>query len=122
MSLNLSRIAASTLIALAAGPFLMSSSMAASDEATIVASAAPTSTAPSSDKALAVAVADALSKSLGDSTVKNVKVVSSDGTVTLNGWINSPDQESKARKVASTVPGAAKVYSRLRMWSTENNN
>ena len=118
MTHPLSRIAASVLLALAAGPFLMSHSLAAGDEAGIVATAAPTSSTPSTDKALAAAVADALGKSLGDSTVKNVKVLSHDGAITLSGWINSPIQESQARKIASNVPGITKVHSRLRMWST----
>ena len=118
MTAKLTRIAASALLALAAGPFLLSSSLAAADEAGIVASAASTSSAPSSDKALAAAVADALAKSLGDSTVKNVKVLADDGAITLSGWINSSAQESQARKIASNVPGTTKVHSRLRMWST----
>jgi osmotically-inducible protein OsmY len=41
-----------------------------------------------------------------------------DGTVTLNGWVGSPKQEAQARKIASDVPGTAKVYSRLRTWSS----
>ena len=120
MASKLHRIAASTLIALAAGPFLLYAGTAAANQAAISASAAATSPDPASDKALAVAVAEALSTSLGDSAVKNVKVTASDGTVTLAGWINSPIQESQARKLASTVPGVTRVYSRLRMWSTES--
>nr|WP_315431157.1 BON domain-containing protein [uncultured Albidiferax sp.] len=122
MTPRISRIAAGALLALAAGPFLMSSSVAATDTASIVASAAPTSSAPSNDRALAAAVADALGKSLGDSTVKNVKVLADDGAITLSGWINSPIQEAQARKIASNVPGATKVHSRLRMWSTSTSD
>ncbi len=115
------RLAASALIALAAGPFFMASGMAAAGDS-VVASAAVTSVVASPhDKALAASVADALGKSLGDG-VKNVQVGSNDGVVTLSGWVTSPKQETQARKIASTVPGATHVYSRLRTWSSEDLN
>jgi osmotically-inducible protein OsmY len=97
MPRKLQRIAASTLVALAAGPLFSAYGMA--------------------DTALVASVTEALHKSLGDS-VKNVQVTSADGTVTLNGWVGSPKQEAQARKIASDVPGTAKVYSRLRTWSS----
>jgi hypothetical protein len=101
MAPTLQRIATRTLIALAIGPLFSAYAM--------------------TDTALAVSVSEALNKSLGDS-VKNIKVTSTDGTVTLNGWVNSPKQEAQARKVASDVPGATKVYSRLRTWSSADLN
>lgn len=121
MASSIYRITVRILIALAAGPLLQPAGMAAPDETGIAASAAITSSNPSSDKALAIAVAEAVSKALGDSTVKNLKVQSSDGEVTLSGWLNSPNQESLARKIASNVSGTSKVYSRIRIWSTEAN-
>ena len=120
MTVSFKRIATSTLIALAAGPLFVASSMAGT-EAVVIASAASTSASANGDKALASAVANAIIPSMG-SQVKNVKVSSNDGTVTLSGWITGPDQESQARHIAANVPGASKVYSRLRTWSSETYN
>ena len=117
MTTSLKRIATSTLIALAAGPVFVASSMAGSN-AVAIASAASTSATANDDKALSTAVANAIRQSMG-SQAKNVKVSSDDSTVTLSGWITGPDQESQARRIAANVPGAAKVYSRLRTWSCE---
>ena len=120
MTASFKRIATSTLIALAAGPLFVASSMAGTD-AVVIASAASTSTTTNGDKALASTVANAISQSMGDQ-VKNVKVSSNEGKVTLSGWITGPDQESQARHIAANVPGTTKVFSRLRTWSSETYN
>ncbi|BDT68913.1 hypothetical protein os1_31000 [Comamonadaceae bacterium OS-1] len=117
MTVSFQRIAAIALVALATGPLFTASSMAATD-AVVVASAASTSASANGDKALASAVANAISQSMG-SQVKNVAVSSNDGTVTLSGWITGPDQESQVRHIAANVPGTTRVYSRLRTWSSE---
>lgn len=113
MSLSVKRIVTSTAMALVAGPFFMVSSMAATD-----AVAAPSTQAVATDStALSAAVVQAINASMGDQ-VKNVKVSSNAGAVTLSGWVTGPSQVSQARFIASKVPGATKVFSRLRAWAT----
>ena len=104
MAPTFQRLAASTLLALAAGPFLMASSL-------------PATAAPSPDEALATEVHNALTSQLGNA-VKNVTVAADNGTVTLSGWTQGPISEGKARYVASTVPGVDRAYSKIRMFST----
>lgn len=117
MNFHTHHITARLALALAAGPLMVASSWAATATPTASASA-PMAPAPS-DSAVSKAVTEALNTSLGDEAQK-LKVSTKKGIVTLSGWINQPDMEAQARKVASEVPGAKKVYSRIRLWSTEN--
>ena len=102
MAPTLQRLAAATLMALATGPFLLASSMAATP-----------------DEALAQAVQTALTTQLGPA-VKDVTVTANHGTVVLSGWTQSPAAESKARYLASTVPGVTRAYSKIRLFSTSD--
>lgn len=100
MNHSINRIAASALFALAAGAFL------------------PAHAATDAD--LAGSVQSALSNSLGGGA-KDMTVTAHNGAVTLHGWAQGPVEESKARYVASTVPGVAKAFSKVRTYSTDNN-
>ncbi|WP_367847354.1 BON domain-containing protein [Rhodoferax sp. WC2427] len=95
------RLAASTLLAIAAGPLLMASSMAATP-----------------DEALAETVQTALATQLGRAA-KDVTVSVNNGTVVLHGWTQGPGTEGKARYIASTVPGVTRAYSKIRMFSSD---
>ena len=101
MTRSINRIAASALFALAAGAFLPAH-------------------AAGNDVDLASSVQSAISTSLG-SDAKDVTVTASNGTVTLHGWAQGPQEEAKARYVASTVPGVANAYSNVRTFSTDTN-
>ncbi|BDT70224.1 hypothetical protein os1_44170 [Comamonadaceae bacterium OS-1] len=102
MTRSFNRIAASALFALAAGAFLPAHAAA-------------------NDADLASSVQSAISTQLG-SDAKDVTVTASNGTVTLHGWAQGPQEESKARYVASTVPGVANAYSNVRTFSTDTND
>ncbi|MDO8251535.1 MAG: BON domain-containing protein [Rhodoferax sp.] len=75
-------------------------------------------TAPG-DPALATAVTDAIHEALDDKA-KDIQVAVNDGVVMLSGWANQPSHESRARAVASRVPGVVNVYSRVRLWSSDD--
>lgn len=96
----LTRLVAQSLLAIAAGPLLVVSSFAAT-----------------SDEALQSSVQQAIQQSLGYRG-KDITVTAENGPLTLHGWVHGARQVSQARTVASTVPGAGDVYSRLRIWST----
>ena len=102
MTRSFNRVAASALFALAAGAFLPAHAAA-------------------NDADLAGAVQSAITTSLG-SDAKDVTVTASNGTVTLHGWTQGPQEESKARYVASTVPGVANAYSNVRTFSNDSND
>lgn len=101
MAHTLQRLAATTLLALATGPFLLASSHAATP-----------------DEVLADTVQTALTAQLGRA-VKDVTVRADNGTVVLHGWTQGPIAEGKARYVASTVPGVARAYSKIRTFSSD---
>ncbi len=96
------RLAATVLLAIATGPFFVASS-----------------TAATTDDALAATVHKLLIAQLGKD-VKDVTVAASDGTITLSGWTQGSAAEGKARYLASTVPGVARAYSKIRMFSTSD--
>ena len=96
----LTRLAARTLIVIAAGPLLMDSSFAYT-----------------SDENLQSSAQQAIQQSLGF-MAKDITVTAENGTLILHGWVHGARQVSQARTVASTVPGASDVYSHLRIWST----
>lgn len=81
--------------------------------------ASSSSAAAAGDPALADAVTDAIQKSLDDKA-KDIQVAVHDGVVMLSGWANRPSHESRARAVASRVPGVVNVYSRVRLWSSDD--
>ncbi len=101
MTRSITSIAASALLALSAGAFLPAH-------------------AASSDADLARAVQTALTTELG-SDAKDLTVVADNGSITVQGWAYGPQEEAKARYVASTVPGVANAYSAVRTFSTNNN-
>lgn len=82
---------------------------------------APASSSASAvgDPALATAVTDAIQKSLDDKA-RDIQVAVNGGVVMLSGWANLPSHESRARAVASRVPGVVNVYSRVRLWSSDD--
>jgi hypothetical protein len=75
-------------------------------------------TAPD-DPALATAVTDAIQTSLDDKA-RDIQVTVNDGVVLLSGWARQPSHESRARAVASRVPGVVNVYSHVRLWSSDD--
>ncbi|WP_394791883.1 BON domain-containing protein [Rhodoferax sp.] len=99
MTRTFNRIAASALFTLAAGAFLTAHA--------------------ATDADLASSVQSALSSSLG-SDAKDVTVTSRNGSVTLHGWTQGPQEEAKARLIASKVPGVHNAYSTVRTFSTDN--
>jgi osmotically-inducible protein OsmY len=101
MTRSINRIAASALFALAAGAFLPAH-------------------AASNDGELAGQVQSALSSKLG-SDAKDLTVTADNGSITLHGWAQGPQEEAKARYVASTVPGVANAYSAVRTFSSDIN-
>ncbi|SDO78635.1 BON domain-containing protein [Rhodoferax sp. OV413] len=101
MTRSINRIAAAALIALAAGPFM--SAQAATNDAD-----------------LASAVQSSLSNSLG-SDASNLTVTANNGNITLHGWTQGPQEEAKARFVASKVPGVHNAYSSVRTFSSDSN-
>jgi osmotically-inducible protein OsmY len=102
MTRSFNRIAASALFALAAGAFLPAH-------------------AATSDADLASSVQSALSSKLG-SDAKDLTVTASNGSITVHGWAQGPQEEAKARYVASTVPGVTNAYSTVRTFSTDTND
>lgn len=96
----LTRFAAGTVLAIAASPWVVASSFTAT-----------------SDEDLQFSAHQAIQQSLGFQA-KNITVTAENGTLILHGWVYGARQVSQARTVASTVPGAADVYSHLRIWST----
>ena len=101
MTRSIHRIAASALFALAAGAFLPAH-------------------AATNDADLASNVQSTLSSQLG-SDAKDLTVTASNGTVVLHGWAQGPQEEAKARYVASTVPGVVNAYSSVRTFSNDSN-
>ncbi|WP_114971886.1 BON domain-containing protein [Rhodoferax ferrireducens] len=71
------------------------------------------------DPALATAVTDAIQTSLDDKA-RDIQVAVNDGVVMLSGWARQPSHESRARAVASRVPGVVNVYSRVHLWSSDD--
>jgi osmotically-inducible protein OsmY len=71
------------------------------------------------DMVLNDAVSAALTQAMG-SDAKDIKVTNKDNVVTLTGWVNHPDQLSKALATAGRVPGVKKAYSQIHTWSSEN--
>ena len=110
MAIKFSHFASKVLLALAAGTAMIAPSIAATDK--------PSMAAAPADRELNSAVMDALKASLNDDAAK-LKVSSKKGVVTLSGWINNADLATQAREAAAKVPGAKKVYSRVRIWSTD---
>ena len=98
MTRSIHRIAASALLALAAGALL------------------PAHAATDAD--LAGSVQSALSNSLG-SDAKDLTVSARNGKVTLRGWVQGPKEEARARFVASKVPGVTRAYSAVHTFSTD---
>jgi osmotically-inducible protein OsmY len=101
MTRTFNRIAASALFALTAGAFLPAH-------------------AAGNDADLAGQVQAALSSKLG-SDAKDLTVTADNGSITLHGWAQGPQEEAKARYVASTVPGVHNAYSSVRTFSTDSN-
>ncbi|WP_367848860.1 BON domain-containing protein [Rhodoferax sp. WC2427] len=101
MTRSFNRIAASALFALTAGAFLPAH-------------------AATNDADLANSVQSAISTQLG-SDVKDLTVTASNGTVTLHGWAQGPQEDAKARYIASTVPGVTNAYSSVRVFSSDSN-
>ena len=101
MTRSINRIAAAALIALAAGPFMAAQ-------------------AATNDADLATAVQSSLSNSLG-SDASGLTVTANNGNVTLHGWAQGPQEEAKARFVASKVPGVHNAYSSVRTFSSDSN-
>ncbi len=101
MTRSFNRIAASALFALAAGAFVPAH-------------------AAGNDADLANAVQSTLTSQLG-SDAKDLTVTASNGSVTLHGWTQGVQEESKARYVASTVPGVVNAYSDVRTFSNDSN-
>ena len=101
MTHTFNRIAASALFALAAGAFVPAH-------------------AAGNDADLANAVQSTLTSQLG-SDAKDLTVTASNGSVTLHGWTQGVQEESKARYVASTVPGVVNAYSDVRTFSNDSN-
>jgi osmotically-inducible protein OsmY len=102
MTRSFNRIAASALFALTAGAFLPAH-------------------AATSDADLANSVQAAITSQLG-SDAKDLSVTASNGSITIHGWAQGPQEESKARYVASTVAGVANAYSTVRTFSTDSND
>jgi hyperosmotically inducible protein len=46
-------------------------------------------------------------------TAKNVKIITSNGVVTLRGPVASPDEKTKIAGIAQTAPGVARVDNQL---------
>nr|WP_315228287.1 BON domain-containing protein [uncultured Albidiferax sp.] len=101
MTRTFNRIAASALFALAAGAFVPAH-------------------AAGNDADLANAVQSTLTSQLG-SDAKDLTVTANNGSVTLHGWTQGVQEESKARYVASTVPGVVNAYSDVRTFSNDSN-
>jgi osmotically-inducible protein OsmY len=101
MTRSFNRIAATALFALTAGAFLPAH-------------------AATSDTDLASSVQSAITSQLG-SDAKDLTVTAHNGSVTIQGWAYGPQEEAKARYVASTVPGVHNAYSAVRTFSTNNN-
>jgi osmotically-inducible protein OsmY len=80
-----------------------------------------TMTRASNDADLAGQVQSALSSKLG-SDAKDLTVTADNGSITLHGWAQGPQEEAKARYVASTVPGVHNAYSAVRTFSTDSND
>lgn len=110
MNFRLNRYAASTLLALAAGPLLMASSLSVQ---------AATADADSNAALLANNVKAAIDSSLG-ADAKDLTVSVDHGIVTLGGWTYTPTEEMQARAVASRVPGVSQAYSHVHTWATED--
>ncbi|MBC7681479.1 MAG: BON domain-containing protein [Ferruginibacter sp.] len=102
MTRSFNRIAATALLALTAGAFLPAHAAA-------------------NDADLAGVVQSAIGTTLG-SDAKDVTVTANNGTVTLHGWTQGPQEEAKARYVASTVSGVTNAYSNVRTFSTDTND
>jgi len=102
MTRSFNRIAASALFALVAGAFLPAH-------------------AATSDADLASSVQSTLNSQLG-SDAKDLTVTASNGSITLHGWAQGPQEEAKARFVASKVTGVTNAYSAVRTLSTDTND
>ena len=53
-------------------------------------------------------------------TADGITVTANGSDVTVRGWAKGPLEESKARYVASTVPGVTNAYSTVRTYSNES--
>ncbi|MEO8118099.1 MAG: BON domain-containing protein [Rhodoferax sp.] len=80
--------------------------------------ASASATAPG-DPALATAVTQAIHDAL-DYKAKDIQVAVNGGVVMLSGWADQPSDESRARAVASRVPGVVHAYSRVHLWSSDD--
>ena len=76
--------------------------------------------AATNDADLASSVQSTLTSQLG-SDAKDLTVTANNGSVTLHGWTQGVQEESKARYVASTVPGVVNAYSDVRTFSNDSN-
>lgn len=77
------------------------------------------SSLPTRDQTLAATVLETLRKT-PELENEEITVNANNGVITLGGWTQHPDQESRARAVASRVPGVSRAYSRIHLWSTSN--
>jgi osmotically-inducible protein OsmY len=102
------RPAASIALAVVAGSFITSASIAA-----------PAASMSTNDMALASAVQVVLVKSMGDAA-KDLTVTAQNGAVTLHGFVNQPREEDQARYVTSKVPGVTAAYSKIHTWSSND--
>jgi osmotically-inducible protein OsmY len=109
MNIRFHRMAASVLLSLAAGPFLLSPAQAAGKA----------QSHERDDAALVTSVQAALQNSLG-SDAAELTVTASHHNVTLHGWINRPKLEAQAVEAASKVPGVKHTYSQVHTWSSRN--
>lgn len=73
------------------------------------------------DTALVSAVSDAIRRELDDKA-KDIQVSANNGVVMLSGWADEPSDESRARAVASRVPGVVRAYSRVHLWSSDDDS
>jgi len=80
---------------------------------------APVSATAPGDPALATAVTQAIRDAL-DYKAKDIQVAVNGGVVMLSGWADKPSDESRARAVASRVPGVVQAYSRVHLWHSDD--
>lgn len=76
--------------------------------------------AESSNSVLEQNVQKSLVSNMGDSA-KDVTVSSDNGSITLHGWVQNTQDESKARFLASRVEGVSNAYSTIHTFSTNHN-
>jgi osmotically-inducible protein OsmY len=93
------------LLALAAGPLFLMTSLPAS--------------AGAYNTELGNAVESALTAHMGGEA-KDISATVHNSDVTLHGWTQRPNQEAKAREIASQVAGVGNVYSHIRVFSSRD--